>query len=168
MTRLKTKSITGGGSIKAKRSVVLLLFALCSAPGALAQSGPPGSVAFHSNRSGNNNIYVMNPDGSAQVPVTADTWNNQRAEISPDGRHIAFASNRPAGGAHLEIFVMNADGSGIQQLTFTPATVPNTTPPVTVVNTWPRWSPDGEWIAYQSNISNGFQVYLIHPDGSGM
>jgi Tol biopolymer transport system component len=37
-----------------------------------------------------------------------------------------------------------------------------------VVNTWPRWSPDGEWIAYQSNVSNAFQIYLIHSDGSGL
>jgi Tol biopolymer transport system component len=168
MICLKTTSTTGGESIKTKRSLALLLFMLCCAPGAHAQSGPPGSVAFHSNRSGNNNIYVMNPDGSAQVPVTSDTWNNQRADISPDGRHIVFASNRPVGGAHLEVFVMNADGTDIQQLTFTPATLPNTTPPVAVVNTWPRWSPDGEWIAYQSNVSNAFQIYLIHPDGSGL
>ena len=31
------------------------------------------SIAFHSNRAGNNNIYVMNPDGSDQIRVTPDT-----------------------------------------------------------------------------------------------
>jgi hypothetical protein len=78
-----------------------LLFVLLSAAGARAQSGPPSSVAFHSNRAGNNNIYVMNPDGSDQVRITLDTNNNQRAEVSPDGTQIVFASNRSGGGSHF-------------------------------------------------------------------
>jgi Tol biopolymer transport system component len=130
---------------------------LLSAAGARAQSGPPSSLAFHSNRAGNNNIYVMNPDGSDQVRVTPDTSNNQRPEVSPDGKQIVFASNRSGGGSHFEIFVMNADGSDVRQLTSTP--VANT-------NTWPRWSPGGDWIAFQSNVSGAFQIHAIRPDGS--
>ena len=133
------------------------LLVLLSAAGARAQSGPPSSIAFHSNRAGNNNIYVMNPDGSDQVRMTLGTSNNQRAEVSPDGKQIVFASNRSGGGSHFEIFVMNADGSDVRQLTTTPAA--NT-------NTWPRWSPDGDWIAFQSNVSGAFQIHAIRADGS--
>ena len=73
------------------------LAALLPAAGARAQSGPPSSVAFHSTRDGNNNIYVMNPDGSGQTRLTTDSSNDQRADISPDGKQIAFASNRSGG-----------------------------------------------------------------------
>lgn len=147
--------MTKKAAVEALSGTVLLV--LLSAAGARAQSGPPSSIAFHSNRAGNNNIYVMNPDGSDQIRLTPDSSNNQRPEVSPDGKRIVFASNRSGGGSHFEIFVMNADGSEVRQLTSTPAA--NT-------NTWPRWSPNGDWIAFQSNVSGAFQIHAIHPDGS--
>ena len=141
----------------ASRLLALSLLVLLAAASARAQSGPPSGVAFHSNRDGNNNIYVMDPDGSFQTRLTTDTSNNMRAEVSPDGRQITFASNRSGG--HFEIFVMNSDGSDVRRLTDTAATV---------TNSWPRWSPDGEWIAFHSNSSGAFQIHAIRPDGSDL
>ena len=80
----------------------------------------PHSIAFHSSRDGNNEIYLMNPDGSDQTRLTFDSRSDQRPDISPDGRRIVFSSNRitetnPTG--DFEIFVMNADGSDLRRVT---------------------------------------------------
>ena len=138
--------------------IALGLLALLPAATAVAQSGPPAGVAFHSNRdAATNHIFVMNADGSGQVPITTDSSNNMRPDISPDGTRIAFASTRS--GNHLEIFVMDANGDHVRKLTDTgPA----------ISNTWPRWSPDGEWIAFHSNVTGTFQIFAIRPDGSDL
>jgi Tol biopolymer transport system component len=142
---------------RATRALAAGLIAVLGAQESRAQSGPPASVAFHSNRDGNNNIYVMDPGGSNQTRLTEDSANDQRAEISPDGSRIVFASTRS--GNHLEIFVMGSDGSDVRPVTLT-------APGVT--NTWPRWSPDGEWIAFQSNVGGVFQIFTVRPDGTGL
>src|SRR4051812_50184098 len=75
---------------------VLALSLLALVPvAALAQSGPAASIAFHSNRDDQvNDIFVMNPDGSHPERRTTGPSNDQRPDISPDGRQIVFASNR--------------------------------------------------------------------------
>lgn len=122
--------------------------------------GPPGSIAFASNRDGNNEIYVMNPDGSDQARLTVNSRNDRRPDISPNGREIVFSSNRitaqnPEG--DFEIFVMNSDGSDVRQLTFNAAD-----------DSWPRWSPNGKWIAFHSNVNGNYEIYVIRPDGTDL
>jgi Tol biopolymer transport system component len=124
-------------------------------PLASAAAGAPQSIAMTSSRDGNNEVYVMDPDGSNENRVTtANASNDQRPDISPDGSRIVFASNRDG---NFEIFVMDSDGDPVTQLTSTSSPV---------ANTWPRWSPDGEWIAFHSGTTSSSQIYRIRPDGS--
>ena len=60
-------------------------------------------------------IYVMSPNGSSPVQLTNVPGRNIVPVFSPDGTKIAFASER-AGGV-LHVFVMNADGTNVRQLT---------------------------------------------------
>src|SRR5215813_12763012 len=124
--------------------------------------GPPESIAFQSNRDGNNEIYVMSPDGSDQTRFTFDSRNDRRPDISPNGQQIVFSSNRitadnPDG--DFEIFVQNVDESDARQLTFNKDD-----------DSWPRWSPNGKWIAFYSNanIEHDSEIYLIRPDGTDL
>ena len=90
----------------------------------------------------------MNTDGSEQRRLTSEAWGGEHA-WSPVGDKIAFVSRRDG---NAEIYVMNADGSQLRNLTRN-----------TVGDRNPVWSPDGRRIAFESN----WQVNVMNADGSG-
>ncbi len=65
---------------------------------------------------------------------------------------IAFLSERDGNG---EIYVMNADGSGLTRLTNNPAS-----------DLSPDWSPDSKRIAFTSTRDGNFEIYVMNADGS--
>ena len=80
-------------------------------------------------------LYVMDADGKNVRRITQNMVVGGRNDWSPDGKRIAFYAGVPY---RRDIFVINADGSGLQQLT-------NESD-----NRGPTWSPDGKWIAFNS------------------
>ncbi len=112
-------------------------------------------IAFVSDRTRPSQIWVMNSDGTNPVKLTTIPFPKQQLpDWSPDGTKIAF-STVDADGVP-DIFVMNADGSGLTQLTRHQG-----------VNIAPRWSPDGTKIAFFT-IRNGVHrtVFVMNADGS--
>jgi len=65
-------------------------------------------IAFATNRDGNDEIYVMNANGSAQVNLTNHTGSDLAPAWSPDGTKLAFQSDRET---NYAVWIMNADGS---------------------------------------------------------
>ncbi len=66
-------------------------------------------IAFVSNESGNDEIYVINVDGSNLRRLTVNTWEwDKHPTWSPDGAQIVFWSNRETG--RRQLWIMDADG----------------------------------------------------------
>ena len=86
---------------------------LTSTPGGTDREpawSPDGSrIAFVSDRDGDDEIYVMNADGSGQIRLTTSAGLDLWPAWSPDGSQIAFDSHRDG---NIQIYVMNVDGSG--------------------------------------------------------
>jgi TolB protein len=115
---------------------------------------PDGSrIAYCSDLGGPYEVWVMGSDGSDQRPVTR-IGQNCAPSWSPDGSLIAFHSDRDYrdGGT---IYLMSADGSRERRL-------------VDDSGIKPVWSRDGRWIAYVSDRDGPIEIYVVHPDGSGL
>src|SRR6266700_3331324 len=77
---------------------------------------PDGTrIAFATSRDGNEEIYVMTASGTNRVNLTKHPGLDVAPVWSQDGSKIAFMSSRS--GNSLQIFVMNADGTGVVQVT---------------------------------------------------
>jgi Tol biopolymer transport system component len=109
-------------------------------------------LAF-SRRLANYDIWRYHVGGSME-PFLVSSLTDFEPAFSPDGRKIAFSSDRS--GEEAEIWVANADGSG----------------PVSLTSHFgrhqgsPEWSPDGRWIAFDSLGRDGtWRAYVVAATG---
>ena len=112
-----------------------------------------GHIAFVSNRDGNDEIFVMNGDGSGLTNLTNNPADDQAPFWSPDGKQIAFQSYRDG---NSEVYVMNTDGSNQTRLTNNPSN-----------DAVDGWSLDGKQILFHTDRDGNLEVYVMNADGSG-
>lgn len=103
------------------------------------------------------NAYrIEAPNASAPIkppePVNATSQWESDFRYSPDGKRLAFASDRLG---NLEIFVCESDGSNTFQLTHLGE--PETGSP--------RWSPDGQFIAFDSRHNGNSDIFIVKASG---
>jgi Tol biopolymer transport system component len=126
---------------------------------------PDGArIAFMSTRSGVEQLYVMNADGTGVVQLTHSPGFKGGEDWSPDGTRIAFASSEagitgPLGIVHApgDIYVARSDGSGARRLTSGGG-----------LNVDPEWSKDGTRIAFFSDRGGPGEIWVMAVDGSSV
>lgn len=108
-------------------------------------------------------IYTIRTDGSNETRLTDDVVAEYRSPVwSPDGKKIAFASNRDG---NYEIYTMDANGANVTRLTITKADINLSY----AMNDQPDWSPDGKSIVFtRYDWSSVHDIYLMSPDGSNL
>jgi Tol biopolymer transport system component len=88
-------------------------------------------------------IFVARADGSRREQLTSQKAGFDAAPVwSPDGTRIAFVSNR--NGGFPELYLMNADGTGVKRLTTN-----------ALIDANPSWSPDGTRLVFERCCENG-------------
>jgi dipeptidyl aminopeptidase/acylaminoacyl peptidase len=98
-------------------------------------------------------LWIVMVNGTEPVKVLVSPAEEAVPVWSPDGKRIAFRSNRDG---NSEIYVVDADGSNLKRLTQDNA-----------VDTSPTWSPDGKYIAYRSLRDNNAEIKLIDMNNPG-
>ncbi|HEV3277712.1 MAG TPA: hypothetical protein VG860_12915 [Terriglobia bacterium] len=125
-------------------------------------------IVFTSERAGSADLYRIHPDGGGLERLTDDPAYDDQAGFSPDGQRVVFVSTRAGGRANLWVLDVTSQKA-------TPLTSGDGG------DFRPSWSPDREWIAFSSDRGSDLppakgrwerlqlaDVYLVHPDGSGL
>jgi Tol biopolymer transport system component len=116
----------------------------------------PARIAFMSDRDGNWEVYIMDPDGANLANLT----NSPSTDAVPVHRagqdQLAFVSDRD--GSALDVFTMDLDGNNLVNLTQTPD---RDEIPIS-------WSPGGDYLAFASNQADATQIFLIQASGQGL
>ena len=109
-----------------------------------------GRIVHVSRLSGEQEIWIMNSDGTDNKQLTFDADRNSLPTVSSDGRYIVYVSNRKG---TRNIWRMDIDGGNKKQLTFGSK------------NVNPQYSPDNRWIIYSSFETRQPTLWKVPIDG---
>jgi Tol biopolymer transport system component len=144
---------------------VTLVLNVGPAPAGPAFPGHNGAIVFvrtvfDPGSNSRQELFRIEPNGTGEDRLTMDDNWDQQPTWSPDGTKIAFARCGTSCAPNQRIFTVNADGTGMKQITFGNEAL------AIPLNHTPVWSPDGTRIAYLAE-DDGVLLYVVNDDGSG-
>jgi Tol biopolymer transport system component len=109
-------------------------------------------VIWASQRAGNLNLYWQRADGTGETErLTTSPLAHRASSVTPDGKYVLFAIAGGSAGGGQDLAMLALDG----------------TREVTMILADPKYqelngevSPDGRWLAYESNENGEFEVYV--------
>ena len=157
--------------MKTRRYLQLTVLALALATsllGGCTGGSGSGKIVFEAYRGSElADIVLINPDGTGKKTLVSGLQWNGTPALSPDGKRVAFATERDG---TAEIYAIDVDGSNLTRLTDND-----------VADVMPAWSPDGKRIAFCSErvfnetLSSGsvvvlanMELYAMDADGSNV
>jgi serine/threonine-protein kinase len=114
----------------------------------------PRALVVSSRHTGNWELFLVSPDNGDVKNLTNHAAADNDPDCSPDGKRIAFISDRDG---TPNVWVMGVNGSGLRQLTADSAPAAS-----------PRWSPDGRRIAFVSARDGTENLWVMDADGSNV
>lgn len=128
-------------------------------PGAAATVEPAatratlsGTVIYTARGAGHSHLWAVAQGDPAPLRLTSGDFEDREPAISPDGRFVAFASNRDVG---WDLYLLDLRTGEVRRLTDTAASEGD-----------PTWSPDGAWLAYESYAGDDLDIWILRVDGS--
>ena len=97
-------------------------------------------------------VAIIHDDGTGFRLLTSGPNNNAFPSFAPDGKHLVYRTAGP-------------DGEGLRMMDMKDQSVTKLTD---AYDNFPVWSPKGDLIAFIRRIHGDFEVFTIHPDGTGL
>ena len=111
-------------------------------------------IAFAFSKAGPFNLFVKPVDGPAAAPLLTSEWNQFPTSWAPNARYLAFTEFQPMTGADIWVIdLQTRERRPVVRTLFD--------------ETWARFSPDGEWLAYMSNETGRWEVFVRPASGRG-
>jgi TolB protein len=113
-------------------------------PGPVA--GPVGLFFLSLGEAGRDRLFAYAPDALPLTRLTAGDWDDRDPSLSPDGRLLAFASDR---NGYWNLWLLDLETGATSQLTDNPE-----------YEGAPSWSPDGVWLTYESFVQDNLEIFI--------
>ena len=95
-------------------------------------------------------LFAFQPPALPLTRLTSGAWNDTGPAVSPDGKWLAFASDRSG---YWDLHLLDLESGEIRPLTDTQE-----------YDAAPTWSPDGQWIAFESYLDDNLDVAIMSVD----